>query len=158
MRKNLTYCHRGPMGHKSQPDVHRRGDTRDSPVLPSFDGHIPNAVQQMFPNASIQRSHDWLEDGPSYSENYLLEPSDPLFAVIGAAFMQKLTEEYGVADFYNADTFNEMNPNSTNLAYLANTSRSVYQAVTSVNPNAIWIMQTWLLWSNSKLLCCLELC
>jgi len=23
------YCNRGPMGHKSQTDVHRRGDTRD---------------------------------------------------------------------------------------------------------------------------------
>ena len=54
-------------------------------------------------------------------------------------FIEEQMKEYnGTNHIYNADTFNEMTPRSSNVSYLANTSRAVYQAMVGKDPQAIW--------------------
>jgi alpha-N-acetylglucosaminidase len=120
-----------------------------SPVLPAFDGHVPTALKAQYPNANITRSADWLGNGAIYSENLLLNPTDPLFARIASAFAEIQREEFGDASFYNADTWNEMNPASGDHTYLADTARAVYNGLTTINPNATWVMQGWTFYEQS---------
>ena len=51
------------------------------PVLPAFAGHIPKALQRVFPNASISTLSHWGHFSPPYVPTYLLDPGDPLFQV-----------------------------------------------------------------------------
>ncbi len=123
--------------------LNRMSELGMNPILPAFDGHIPNALQKLYPDAAISRSPDWLGGGPEWSENLLLAPTDPLFQSIASVFMKKLSEEFGVASFYNADTYNEMAPSSWDAAYLHNSSAAVYRGLSTYNPAAQWIMQGW---------------
>ena len=79
--------------------------------------------------------------GSSYSEDALLEPTDPLFQTLGQLFYQTLTNTYGSDHFFNADTYNEMDPSSTELSFLAASNKAVYTAMTSVDPDATFVMQ-----------------
>ena len=131
-----------------------------SPILPAFDGHVPNALKSFYPTANISRADDWLPStgqgtGREFSENYLLYPNDPLFPRIASAFMDELSAEYGTADFYNADTWNEMQPPTGDHSFLHNSSQAVYAGLTTHNPNAVWIMQGWLFlegfWTDDRI-------
>ena len=54
-------------------------------------------------------------------------------------FIEEQMKEYnGTNHIYNADIFNEMNPRSSNVTYLANTSRAVYEALIQKDPDAVW--------------------
>ena len=54
-------------------------------------------------------------------------------------FIEEQMKEYnGTNHIYNADTFNEMVPRSSNTSYLANASRGVYEAMIQKDPDAIW--------------------
>lgn len=46
--------------------------------------------------------------------------------------------EYGTDNIYSCDSFNENTPPSTDLKYLANVSSSIFKAMTSADPKAIW--------------------
>jgi len=106
-------------------------------VLPCFAGHIPGAIQRLYPQANITRSADWNKFpspcvglcgvgvlwpwlvrvspnsiGHRYGSDYLLEPNDPLFQKIADKFMEVQAKEFGTSEWYNCDMFNEMNPSS----------------------------------------------
>lgn len=117
------------------------------PILPAFDGHVPNALVQKFPNSSFYRAEDWCGLGSEYSENYLLSPTDPLFPLVANAVIKSVNDLYGNSRFYNADTWNEMDPPTSNATFLTASSHAVYTAITSMDPNAVWIMQGWLFYN-----------
>lgn len=52
--------------------------------------------------------------------------------------------EFGTNHIYNADTFNEMEPRSSDPAYLASASKAVFEGMLGGDPDAIWLMQGWL--------------
>lgn len=110
------------------------------PVLPAFTGHVPKALIEKFPNAKIQKMKGW----EGFEGTYILDPMDPLFKEIGKRFIKKQTELYGTDHLYSADTFNEMNPISGDLQYLADVSMAVSQSMVEADPQAINVMQTWL--------------
>ena len=62
----------------------------------------------------------------------LLDPTDPLFLRVGRLFLQTLRRQFSpfVHHIFSADTFNEMQPISGDLNYLANVSRGVFDAMT----------------------------
>ena len=64
------------------------------------------------------QSAQWITFRPEYSEDYLLEPTDPLFVKLGNMFYDILISQYGTDHVYNADTYNEMEPSSTDLNFL----------------------------------------
>ncbi|MBN2162106.1 MAG: alpha-N-acetylglucosaminidase [Pontiellaceae bacterium] len=110
------------------------------PVLPAFTGHVPPALLQKFPDAKIQQMRGW----SGFDGTYVLDPMDPLFIEIGKAFLIKQTEMFGTDHLYSADTFNEMDPPSTDLHYLADISRTIYRSMAEGDPLAVNVMQGWL--------------
>lgn len=110
------------------------------PILPAFSGHVPPALQKHFPNAKISKLKGW----GGFQGTYVLDPLDPLFNKIGKAFILKQTEIYGTDHLYSADTFNEMDPASGDLKYLADVSKSVFRSMTEGDPKAVNVMQAWL--------------
>lgn len=110
------------------------------PVLPAFTGHVPYALLNKFPNAKIQKMKGW----ENFEGTYILDPLDPLFKEIGKKFIQKQNEVYGTDHLYSADTFNEMDPLSTDTQYLANVSKAVSQSMVTADSLAVNVMQSWL--------------
>lgn len=59
--------------------------------------------------------------------------------MIGKMFIDEQIQEYnGTNHIYNADTFNEMTPQSNNVSYLANASRAIFNAIAEADPKGIW--------------------
>ncbi|XP_064605833.1 alpha-N-acetylglucosaminidase-like [Liolophura sinensis] len=119
-----------------------------TPVLPGFAGHVPPATTRLFPNASVSRLGSWARFNATYSMTYLLDFDDPLFNTIGTAFIYEMIGEFGTDHVYNADTFNEMTPKSSDPKYLASAGRSVYAAMATADPEAVWVMQGWMFLSG----------
>ena len=118
-------------------------------VLPGFAGHVPNALKLRFPNAKFIKNANWGHFNKTYSGDYLLEPTDPLFLELGKKFYQTLIDEYGTNHMFNSDTYNEMQPSSRDRSFLADTNKAIYDAMAAVDPEGIFVMQGWL-FLNSK--------
>ncbi|KAL5021675.1 hypothetical protein ScPMuIL_000830 [Solemya velum] len=126
------------------------------PVLPGFAGHVPGSisrteshptdicVKNYTQNANVSRLDDWAGFNLTYCCTYLLDFEDPLFEKIGSELIHEMMYEFGVDHIYNADSFNEMVPKTSDVSYLANAGRGVYKAMASADPQAIWLMQGWL--------------
>lgn len=98
-------------------------------------GFVPRAFSNLFPNASVVRSHVkvpytdshlylvqvWNNFPAQYCCVDLLNPKDPLFQEVGKRFIKQLIQDFGTDHYYNADTFNEMVPSSNDSQYLADT-------------------------------------
>ncbi len=107
------------------------------PVLQGFTGHVPPAIARKFPAARFQRIK-WCE-----WETLVLDPLDPLFPRIAAAFLEEQTRLLGTDHYYAADTFIEMIPPSGDLAYLGAIGRSIYGGLAKTDPEAVWVLQGW---------------
>lgn len=121
-------------------------------VLPGFSGHVPAGVKRLYPNATLTRNARWGNFNETFSEDYLLEPTDPLFMTIGKQFYQILSAEFGTDHIYNTDTYNEMNPSSTDLDFLANTNKVIYDTMAAIDSEAVFLMQGWLFHSGQYVL------
>eukprot|EP00958_Prasinococcus_capsulatus_P007208 scaffold668_cov385-Prasinococcus_capsulatus_cf.AAC.13 len=117
-------------------------------VLSCFSGHIPTGLVDLYPNMSVTRSPNWGNFPAEDCCNYLLDPDDPMFAHISKLFMEAQTNVYGSDHWYNCDTFNEMDPASTDAAYLQSTSAAVINGIRSVDAQGSWLMQGWLFHSG----------
>ena len=121
-------------------------------VLPGFAGHIPAALTFWHLNASYMRSREWNGFGPQYTNDWLLEPTDPLFQTVGAMYYKLLIEEFGTDHVYNCDTYNEMDPSSSDRTFLANTNKAIFDTMAAVDREAVFVMQGWLFHYSSE--CC----
>ncbi|XP_012945530.1 alpha-N-acetylglucosaminidase [Aplysia californica] len=115
-----------------------------TPVLPGFAGHVPQNLTRVFPNANVTRMRRWSQFNSTYTATYLLQFEDPLFQKIGGMFIQEMTLEFGTDHVYNADTFNEMEPLSSDPKYIRSAGKAVYSGLLAGDPQAIWLMQGWL--------------
>ena len=120
------------------------------PVLPGFSGIVPGGLRRVLPEANFTRSGNWNNFGLKYSENYFLEPTDTHFKALGTAFYKLMICEFGTDHVYNADTYNEMDPTSSDLNFLAETNQAVFQAMQDADPEAVFMMQGWLFHYSSK--------
>lgn len=78
-----------------------------------------------------------------------VDPVDPLFAVIGKIFLQKIINEYGGTNhIYFSDPFNEMQPSQSNAIYLANAAKGIFETMQTVDPDAVWLLQGWMFVNN----------
>ncbi|XP_077315589.1 alpha-N-acetylglucosaminidase [Lithobates pipiens] len=117
-------------------------------VLPAFAGHIPSSLLRVFPKANVTRLGGWSNFNCTYSCSFVLDPEDPLFQMIGGLFMNRLIQEFGTDHVYNADTFNEMTPTSSDPSYLSAVSNAIFKSMVNVDPGAIWMLQGWLFVNN----------
>ncbi|XP_020300841.1 alpha-N-acetylglucosaminidase [Pseudomyrmex gracilis] len=130
--------------HLQHQILRRMRDLGIVPVLPAFAGHVPRAFARLFPNVNMTKIEPWNRFEDKYCCPYLLDPTDPLFRTIGEKFLRMYIDEFGTDHIYNCDTFNENEPDSSELAYLKNVGRSIFAAMNAIDPKAIWLMQGWL--------------
>ncbi|QJD96667.1 alpha-N-acetylglucosaminidase [Mucilaginibacter robiniae] len=116
------------------------------PVLQSFTGHVPAAFHTRFPKSKLKKTN-W---GNGFEDTYILDTEDPMFEEIGSRFLKVQTRLYGTNHLYSADTFNENEPPTDDPAYLSALSSRVYQAMSKSDPQAVWVMQGWLFYSDRK--------
>jgi alpha-N-acetylglucosaminidase len=126
--------------------VARERELGMKPVLPAFTGHVPAAFQNRFPQAKLKATN-WTN---GFADTYILSSEDPLFAEIGKRFLQKQTELYGTDHLYSADTFNENEPPSDEPEFLSRLSARIYEGMKQADPQAVWVMQGWLFYSDRK--------
>ena len=128
------------------------------PVLPAFAGFVPSILKKKFPNATIHDSSGW----GGFNPTSYLDPTDPLFQQIGAAFVRRVCEEYGCDEeqWFSADPYNELTPPSTDPGYIKNASSAIYSAIAEgigENKKAIWLAQAWMwesrpqIWGNVQI-------
>lgn len=107
------------------------------PVLQGFTGHVPPALLKKFPDAKAQKIR-WIE-----WTTQMLDPTDPLFPKIAAAFVEEQTRLFGSDHLYAADSFIEMTPPSGDLEYLGRLGRAIYDGMAKSEPQAVWLLQGW---------------
>lgn len=129
-----------------QKIVKRMRELGMKPVLPAFTGHVPPSFIKYFPNAKLKKTN-W---GNGFADTYILDSEDPLFAEIGRKFLETQTRFYGTDHLYSADTFNENEPPSDEPEFLSALSRRVYEGMKAADPEATWVMQGWLFYSDRK--------
>ena len=54
-----------------------------------------------------------------------------------------MINEFGTDHVYNCDSFNEMRPLQGDTEFISNSGKAVFSAMTSGDPDAIWMMQGW---------------
>lgn len=117
------------------------------PALPAFAGHVPEELTKQFPAAKFTRSPNWGSFSDEFCCVYMLDAMDPLYLEIGKAFIEeqkKLYYDVTSTSLYQCDTYNEMDPDFTDLERLRAASGAVIKSMTAADPNAVWLMQGWL--------------
>lgn len=129
-----------------QKILKRQRELGMKPVLPAFTGHVPAAFKVRYPDAKLKQTN-W---GNGFNDTFILDSSDPMFEEIGKKFINAQTAIYGTDHLYSADTFNENEPPSDDPQFLSSLSKRTYDAMKSADPDAVWVMQAWLFYSDRK--------
>jgi len=112
-----------------------------TPVLPAFAGHVPKVIKEKYPNAKITSLGSY-GVGDQY-QAFFLDPMDSLFLEIQKKFLSVQAQYFGTDHYYGADPFNEMDPPETTPEYLATVSKTIYEGMQSVDPEAVWVQMGW---------------
>ena len=118
-----------------------------TPVLQGFTGHVPAAITQIYPAATIHQTGDW---SAGFSGTWFLDPTDSLFQRFGRRFVETQTALYGTDHLYAADPFNEIDPPSDDSTFLAGMGQAIYGAMAAADPQATWVLQGWFLYYQAK--------
>lgn len=128
--------------------VDRERELSMRPVLPGFAGHVPAAFARRYPNAITTTVSRW-GGFPDDCRCTYLSPADSLFAVIQKEYLTEQTHLYGTDHIYGIDPFNEVDPPTWNPDSLAMMSRKIFESVTSVDPDAVWLQMAWILFNDA---------
>ncbi|XP_073824700.1 N-acetyl-alpha-glucosaminidase isoform X2 [Musca autumnalis] len=125
-------------------------------AVPSFSGYVPVAMKRIFPNVSFEKSSPWNNFRDEYCCALFLSPVEPLFQQISDSFLREIIYFYGTDHIYFADPFNEMQPASSDPAYLKTTARHIFNAMHVRDSQAVWLLQGWMFvknifWTNSQI-------
>ena len=112
-----------------------------TPVLPAFAGHVPKSIKDSNPDAIITSLGSY-GVGDQY-QAYFLDPMDPLFIKIQQKYLEVQTKHFGTDHYYGADPFNEMDPPENTPEYLALVSKTIYEGMSNVDPQAVWVQMGW---------------
>ena len=121
-----------------QKIISRMRELGIEPVLPGYYGMVPPDFRQKNPNANVHVQGDWVK----LKRPDILDPSDPLFAKVAAAFYAAQKDLFGGANFYDADPFHEGGA-TTNIDIPA-AGRAIQKAMNG----ATWVLQSW--WKNPR--------
>ena len=115
-----------------------------TPVLPAFSGHVPAELADNVPGkVDTTRVGSWCRFADEYRCTFL-SPSDPLYARIQRDFLEEQTRMYGTDHIYGVDSFNEVEPPSWDPDTLARISAGIFDSMTAVDPEAVWLQMGWL--------------
>jgi alpha-N-acetylglucosaminidase len=129
--------------------VARERELNMHPVLPAFAGHIPAALKRIYPNVKCTQVSKWGGFADQYRCTFL-DPRDSLYAVIQKAYLEEQTSLYGTDHIYGIDTFNEVDPPTWDENTLEAYAKHIYESLSAVDPQAIWLQMAWLFYNNQK--------
>lgn len=117
------------------------------PIAPAFAGFVPEAITRIHPSAKLRKIH-WGGGLPEKNTASILIPESPLFGDIGEAYIKEWENEFGTNTYYISDSFNEMEIPAEKeelLTTLRSFGGHTYESIRRGNPNAVWVMQGWML-------------
>jgi alpha-N-acetylglucosaminidase len=138
-------CFNGPISRQllgkraasAQQIVARLRELGITPVLPGFYGIVPANFRDEFPHAHVIAQGEWA----GFTRPDWLDPRDPLFARLAAAFYRHQRELYGDSRIYDMEVFQEGgNPGDVPVPAAA---RAVQDALLAAHPGASWMMLAW---------------
>jgi len=103
------------------------------PVLPGYYGMVPPDFREKFPHANIRIQGNWAW----LKRPDILDPTDPIFAEVAAAYYAAQNNLFGGAKFYDADPFHE--GGTTKNIDVAAAGRAIQKAM----GDATWVLQSW---------------
>lgn len=116
--------------------IKRMNELDIKPVLPGYSGMVPRNFGEKL-GYKIEDPGLWC----GFPRPAFLSPEDSVFNTMADLYYEKLTELYGVADYYSMDPFHEGgNFGSINLGKVG---AQLYDAMKRVNPKAKWVIQSW---------------
>jgi alpha-N-acetylglucosaminidase len=108
-----------------------------TPVLPGFYGIVPQDFGKRFPGAHVIPQGEWA----GFTRPAWLDPRDPLFARLAAAFYRHQHELFGDTTVYDMEVFQEGgDPGDVPVPPAA---RAVQRALDAAHPGASWMMLAW---------------
>ena len=117
------------------------------PVLTAFNGHVPEQLKEIYPQAQITDIKAWSKFAPEYLCHFLA-PMDTLYSQIQRDFMIEQEKMFGTDHIYGVDLFNEVDAPSWDPQTLAEISRCAYESMASVDPEAIWLQMGWMFYND----------
>lgn len=120
-----------------------------TPVLSAFNGHVPEQLKDIYPEAKITDIKRWSGFEPEYLCHFL-SPMDSLYALIQKDFLEEQTRMFGTDHIYGVDLFNEVEAPSWDPATLAAMSSDVYKSMSDVDPQALWLQMGWMFYYDQK--------
>jgi len=138
-------CFNGPIGnsllHKrvssAQRIIARLRELGMTPVLPGFYGIVPADFQKKFPDAHVIQQGEWA----GFTRPGWLDPRDPMFARLAAAFYRNQRELFGDSSIYDMEVFQE--GGSSGDVSVPEAAREVQNALSAAHPGAYWMMLAW---------------
>jgi alpha-N-acetylglucosaminidase len=138
-------CFNGPISmalmrkraQSTQRIVARLRELGITPVFPGFYGIVPADFQQKFPQAHVVPQGEWV----GFTRPGWLDPRDPMFAKLAAAFYQHQHALYGDSTVYDMEVFQEGGRSGDVPVPAA--ARAVQNAMLAAHPGARWMMLAW---------------
>jgi alpha-N-acetylglucosaminidase (NAGLU)-like protein len=138
-------CFNGPIGnsllHKrvssAQRIIARLRELGMTPVLPGFYGIVPADFQKKFPDAHVIQQGEWA----GFTRPGWLDPRDPMFARLAAAFYRNQRALFGDSSIYDMEVFQE--GGSSGDVSVPEAARDVQNALSAAHPGAYWMMLAW---------------
>jgi alpha-N-acetylglucosaminidase len=138
-------CFNGPIGNSllrkrvssAQRIIARLRELGMTPVLPGFYGIVPADFQKKFPDAHVIPQGEWA----GFTRPGWLDPRDPVFAKLAAAFYRNQRELFGDSSIYDMEVFQE--GGSSGDVSVPEAARDVQNALSAAHPGAYWMMLAW---------------
>ena len=138
-------CFNGPIStslmHKravsAQRIIARLRELGITPVLPGFYGIVPADFQHRFPKSHVVPQGEWA----GFTRPGWLDPRDPMFAKLAAAFYRHQHMLFGDSSIYDMEVFQE-GGNAGDVP-VPEAARDVQQALLAAHPGARWMMLAW---------------
>lgn len=105
------------------------------PILPAFNGHVPQFMKGYFKGAGLFFVTPYGE----YPFTYRVFPDDALFSKVAATLYKKQTEFFGEAQYYFADPFYGVSPRVKSDTLIPNYGKAILKAMHTHHPNAVWV-------------------
>ncbi|WP_163936639.1 alpha-N-acetylglucosaminidase [Paraferrimonas sp. SM1919] len=112
-----------------------------TPIVNGFSGHVPRVFKEAFPEARIDLKKGWARN--TFDGAAQLDPTDPLFAKVGKIYLENQIKRIGASRYFMTDPFHEGKPPVEGDEYLLKVGQSIANLLTSVQEDAIWVMQDW---------------
>jgi alpha-N-acetylglucosaminidase len=109
-----------------------------TPVLPGFWGVVPADFAKHVPGAHVVvQTEPW----NGFQRPGWLDPRDPAFARLAAAFYKHQQELFGESSLYDMETFQE--GGEAGDVPVEEGARAIQKALNTAHPNALWFMMAW---------------